>query len=116
MGNASREYRVTKLPEPIEIDGNWNKPAYEKIKLLAINQHMGAVPDHRPNVSAKLAWDDNSIYVIFRVEDRYVRAVAKKYQDPVCLDSCVEFFFAAIRCRCAAEKFAGNKRELKVSD
>jgi hypothetical protein len=30
---------------------------------------------------------------MFRVEDRYVRAVAKRYQDPVSRDSCVEFFF-----------------------
>jgi hypothetical protein len=31
--------------------------------------------------------------VAFRVEDRFVRAVAERYQDAVCLDSCVEFFF-----------------------
>jgi hypothetical protein len=93
MGKAPLEYHVPELPEPIEIDGNWNKPAYEKIKPLVINQHMGEEPDHRPNVLAKLAWDDDALNIIFRVEDRYVRAVAKKYQDPVCLDSCVEFFF-----------------------
>ncbi len=93
MEKVAREYRVTKLLEPIEIDGNWHKPAYEKIKPLVINQHMGQVPDHRPHVLAKLAWNDNALSVIFRVEDRYVRAVLKKYQDPVCLDSCVEFFF-----------------------
>jgi hypothetical protein len=30
---------------------------------------------------------------MFRVEDRYVRAVARRYQDPVSKDSCVELFF-----------------------
>jgi len=29
---------------------------------------------------------------MFRVEDRYVRAVAERYQDQVCTDSCVELF------------------------
>ena len=29
----------------------------------------------------------------FRVNDRYVRAVAENYHDDVCRDSCVEFFF-----------------------
>ena len=32
--------------------------------------------------------------MIFRVEDRYVRAVTTDYQGPVCTDSCVEFFFS----------------------
>ena len=93
MGKEPLVYKVTKLPEPIEIDGNWNKPAWKKIEPLVISKHMGEEPDHRPKVLAKLAWDDNALYIIFRVDDRYVRAVAKKYQDPVCRDSCVEFFF-----------------------
>jgi hypothetical protein len=42
---------------------------------------------------ARLCWDDRCLHVIFRVEDRYVRALAERYQDPVCNDSCVEFFF-----------------------
>ena len=41
----------------------------------------------------KIACDDTAIYVMFRVEDRYVRAIAAKHQDSVCGDSCVEFFF-----------------------
>ncbi len=38
-------------------------------------------------------YDDQALYVIFRVEDRYVLAVAKQHDDTVCRDSCVEFFF-----------------------
>jgi hypothetical protein len=93
MGKAPPEYQVTKLIEPVEVDANWVKPAYQKIKPLVIKQPMGVRPDHLPNALARLAWDEESVYVIFRVEDRYVRAVAEKYQDPVCRDSCVEFFF-----------------------
>jgi hypothetical protein len=93
MGKGPLGYQVTKLPKPIDIDGNWHKPAWKKIGPLAISQHMGDVPVHRPEVSAKLAWDDDSLYLIFHVEDRYVRAVAKAYQYPVCRDSCVEYFF-----------------------
>jgi hypothetical protein len=44
-------------------------------------------------VQAKLAYDRDCVYVIFRVEDRYVRAVAKRHQGEVWKDSCVEFFF-----------------------
>lgn len=93
MGEEPRVYKVTKLTEAINIDGNWNKPTWKKIKPMVINKHMGEKPAHRPKVQAKLAWDDNALYIIFYVEDHYVRAVAKKYQDSVCKDSCVEFFF-----------------------
>jgi len=93
MGKEPLAYQVRKPAEKIEIDGNWNKPIWQNIKPLVINQHMGEEPAHRPKVLAKLAWDDNALYVIFHVEDRYVRAVAKGYQDSVCRDSCVEFFF-----------------------
>jgi hypothetical protein len=92
-GQMALVHKVTRLPELMEIDGNWDKPAWKKVTPLVINHHMGEEPAHRPLVEAKLAWDDDSLYIIFHVEDRYVRAVAKKYQDPVYKDSCVEFFF-----------------------
>jgi hypothetical protein len=93
MGKEPLEYKVTKRAEAIEIDGNWDKPVWKQIEPLVIEQHMGKTPDHRPGVLAKLAWDDDAIYIIYKVEDRYVRAVATEYQDPVCRDSCAEFFF-----------------------
>jgi hypothetical protein len=47
---------------------------------------------HRPRVRARVLYDDRKLYVLFHVADRYVKAVAQKYQDKVCKDSCVEFF------------------------
>ena len=41
-----------------------------------------------------MAYDATSVLVLFRVEDRYVRAAATGHQQNVCGDSCVEFFFA----------------------
>jgi hypothetical protein len=88
-----QEYKAARLPRPLRIDGNWDKPFWKKIEPLVIDRHMGDAPVHRPRTLARLAWDDQALYIIFRVEDRYVRAVAKNYHDPVCRDSCVEFFF-----------------------
>lgn len=93
MSKEPLSYGVPRLTGPIAIDGNWDKPAWKTIAPLVINQHMGKEPEHRPGVQAKLAYDDSALYVIYRVEDRYVRAVAQKYQDGVCKDSCAEFFF-----------------------
>lgn len=87
------EYKVSKVSGSIVIDGDWNKEVWKGIKPLVINKHMGDEPAHRPKVLSKVAWDDKALYVIFKVEDRYVRAVAKENQGEVWKDSCVELFF-----------------------
>ncbi len=93
MRTEPLEYNVTKLPAATEIDGIWERPAWQSIEHLALAHHMGDAPVHRPHVEAKLLWDDDALTLIFRVADRYVRAVAENHQDPVYKDSCVEFFF-----------------------
>jgi hypothetical protein len=90
----SYRYEVARVAEPIQIDANWDKPAWRGIKPLEVSLYMGEKPAHQPKVQAKLAYDAENVYAIFRVEDQYVRAVAPKHQGAVCRDSCVEFFFA----------------------
>lgn len=41
-----------------------------------------------------MLYDDEAVYVIFKVVDKFVKAVAQKHQDKVFQDSCVEFFFS----------------------
>lgn len=87
-------YEVTKLDDSITIDANWDKDVWQNIPALTVNNYMGEKPEHFPHVESKLAYDNESIYVIFKVDDQYVRAVAQKHQDGVFKDSCVEFFFS----------------------
>lgn len=87
-------YQVQKAAGPVTIDANWDKPAWQDVQPLELTHYMGEKPEHLPKVQAKLLYDSANVYVIFRVEDRYVRAVARNHQDTVCKDSCVEFFFA----------------------
>jgi len=86
-------YQVQRLTQPIQIDANWDKSVWQAVQPLELAYYMGEKPEHLPPTQAKLAYDDQAVYVIFRVEDRYVRAVASKHQEAVCRDSCVEFFF-----------------------
>ena len=51
---------------------------------------------HRPVVQAKLLYSLEGIYGLYRVQDRFVRCVHRRYQDPVYKDSCVEFFIQPI--------------------
>ena len=89
----SLRYGVHKLAGNISIDGKWDKPQWRNIKPIEIRNHMGEKPEYQPTTKVKMAYDDEYIYVIFRVEDQYVRAVAEEYHGPVWKDSCVEFFF-----------------------
>ena len=87
------KYQVKKLAVPMAIDANWDKPQWQKVEPLDIKLFMGDKPQHQPKVQAKVLYDSDNIYVIFRTEDKYVRAIATEYDGAVWEDSCVEFFF-----------------------
>ena len=60
---------------------------------LALRHFHARSSDHRPSVRARLQYDAHrNLLLRFEVEDRYVRSLCRAYQDPVCTDSCVEFF------------------------
>ena len=86
-------YLVKRIHRTVEINSVWDKNPWKQIEPIQLNFFMGEKPNHFPVTQAKLAYDEAALYIIFRVQDRYVRAVAKKHQDQVCNDSCVEFFF-----------------------
>jgi hypothetical protein len=85
--------KVTRFDHPPQIDARWDKAPWTNVEPHLLGNHMGDKPTHFPMTQFKIAYDEQAVYVIFRVEDRYVRAVAQNYQGPVCRDSCVEFFF-----------------------
>lgn len=86
-------YNVTRLTTPPTCDADWTAHPWQGVPSAELQNYMGTKPDHFPKTEVKVAYDATALYVKFRVEDRYVRAVAEAHQDSVCLDSCVEFFF-----------------------
>jgi hypothetical protein len=87
-------YKVVRLSKPMKIDGNWNKEQWQKAGTLDITNYMGKIPGFKPVAKAKMIYDNENIYVIFQVQDRYIRCLAKEINGPVYQDSAVEFFFA----------------------
>ena len=83
-------YQVARLEQPMAVEDAWDSESWRDIEALGMQRFMGAKPEHFPHVQAKLAYDSNAIYAIFRVEDRYVRALAEQHQEMGCRDSCVE--------------------------
>lgn len=78
----------------IDIDADWGKSQWKEIKAIDIQQQMGNDPKFVPKTQAKLMYDEENIYGIFQVEDKFVRSVVTEYNGHVSGDSCVEFFFA----------------------
>lgn len=86
-------YLVKRVNETVGLDGAWDKGVWEGVEAVEIVNWMGDEPEHKPCSRAKLLYDDEAIYVNFKVVDKYVRAVAQGYQGSVWEDSCVELFF-----------------------
>lgn len=93
-GTASNMVEIQKITQPVTIDANWDKEVWKNTSALTLDLYMGDKPQHQPKTQAKLRYDDEAIYVIFRVEDQYIRAVAQEIHGKVWEDSCVEFFFS----------------------
>jgi hypothetical protein len=86
-------YNVKKLSESHTPEGVWEHKVWKDVASLKLENYMGSKPAHLPKTAVKLLYDKSFVYVIFQVKDRYVRAVCENYEDQVCNDSCVEFFF-----------------------
>ncbi len=91
---VNTHYKIQKLTQKLSINANWDKPQWQPIEAITIGNLLGDKPKFIPDTQAKLLYDNESLYVIFRVQDRYVKAVAPETQGDVWEDSCVEFFFS----------------------
>jgi hypothetical protein len=94
MSKKQPVYKVKKISRAMKINADWNKPQWKDTEAIELNNSMGEVPAFRPVVKAKMLYDNENIYVIFKVEDRFIRCVTKDVNGPVCEDSAVELFFS----------------------
>ena len=85
-------YSIRRTDAPAPLENPWSLPAWQAAPTLAVDQCVGGIYDHQPLVQARVMYDDAALYVAFRVEDQYVRAVAETWHGRVCRDSCVEMF------------------------
>ncbi len=90
-----KTYTVQKISQAGVVNADWEKPFWKGIDTLKIDlPHWPTQTEFFPQVEAKLQYDTESLYVIFRVQDQFVRAVAADIHGEVWKDSCVEFFFS----------------------
>ncbi|MBR6374051.1 MAG: carbohydrate-binding family 9-like protein, partial [Victivallales bacterium] len=88
-------YRVPRAKAKVDLAGEWDSLSWahvKPLKLISCMKRAGDKDVFLPDTQAKLQYDEQFLYVMFQVNDRYVLANAKNDQTDVCLDSCVEFF------------------------
>ena len=73
-------------------NGQWDSPAWLAAETLEVSRFYPLGSAHRPLTEAKMLYDAEYVYGLFRVQDQYVVCRHAAYQSPVCRDSCVEFF------------------------
>ena len=81
----------TALPPP-QLDGGWDSEPWRRVTPLSIDHFHPRSSEHHPRVQAKLLHADRALHVLFRVQDRFVKAACTRYGQMVCKDSCVEIF------------------------
>jgi hypothetical protein len=89
-------YTIKKTDTLRPPEADWNREDWLRAETLEVSHYPWEDSGHRPRVQCRLLYDRERLGVLFRVEDRYLRAVARRFQDSVCLDSCVEFFVAPL--------------------
>jgi hypothetical protein len=89
------DYMIKPSPEPLgSPNADWEDPKWSGANTLDIAQYRWADSGHHPPTKARIVYDDEFIATIFRVEDQWVKAVARNFGDAVSQDSCVEFFLS----------------------
>lgn len=83
---------VDSAPPGLSVACGWEDPGWTAATTLEIGAFRPEGSDHRPRTFVRLAHAKDGLFGIFRVEDRYVRCVRRRFQDPVYRDSCVEAF------------------------
>jgi len=87
-----REYLIRRVREKPQLQGTWDGPAWAHAEVAQIASFHPAGSDHRPQTRVKMLHDDDGLYVIFRVEDRYVVCTRSENQTLTSKDSCVEVY------------------------
>ncbi|MBO4648240.1 MAG: hypothetical protein J5806_08785 [Lentisphaeria bacterium] len=80
--------------DPVDPAKAWDSPAWKNIREMRLSWEViwPKSSGYRPDARAKIQYDKDYLYVLYRVNDRYVRAKFLKDQSMVCVDSCMEFF------------------------
>lgn len=71
-----------------------NSKAWNNANSLKIEYFLPESKKFKPETTVRMLYDQNKLYVLFIVKDKYVIANARKHFDEIFYDSTIEFFFS----------------------
>jgi hypothetical protein len=86
------QYLIRRARATPELSGLWDGPAWREADVASIASFHPAGSDHHPLTEVKMLYDDQGLYVLFRVQDRYVVCTRTENQTLTSKDSCVEVY------------------------
>lgn len=89
-------YKIKRIDHRLTIDCAASKEEWLKIEPVRIDQTNSWEMQFTPETAASLCHDEEYIYAMYSVKDKYVRCLTTEPNGPVHKDSCVEFFFSPI--------------------
>ncbi|MBE6406764.1 MAG: hypothetical protein E7040_12205 [Lentisphaerae bacterium] len=92
-----KQYTINRLPAEHEAGVMPSVQEWENANVLNIDNFRPEGSDARPDVKCRVLYDASGLYLRYSLKDRWVKCVAKNYQDSVCEDSCVEFFVEPVQ-------------------
>lgn len=85
---------MDKIDHELPVDCDWTKPEWIRAPALRIDRANNWDMTFKPETEVKMCYSSKRIYLIYRVEDRFVRCLTSEVNGPVHQDACVEFFFS----------------------
>jgi len=87
------QYIIKKAITSPELQGLWSGPAWKDANIATINHFLPESSNHHPRTEAKVLYDRDGLYVLFRAMDQYVICTRDVNQQITSKDSCVEVYF-----------------------
>jgi len=86
------EYVIRRAAHRPGLRGDWDEAAWKYADIAPVTAFHPRSSIHRPETHAKILYDDEGLYVSFKVQDRFVRCTRTEHQSITSKDSCVELY------------------------
>ncbi len=92
--NEIARYTAQRVTEKLRIDGRLDERAWQNAATSPRFVDIISGQPTRHDTRAMVLWDDENLYVAYRVEEPKLHAKYRKHNDPIYYDNDVEFFIA----------------------
>lgn len=91
---AQSRYDIQRASSKVRIDGKLDDAAWKQAKPMGGWHFTWHESGEKEPTESKMLWDDEYLYVAYRMSDNQISAYEKRRHGPVSKDDCIEIFLA----------------------